>query len=129
MSTPQKLTLSDVQRQFEGWRKTKQHRSPIPEELWDAAIKLVGKHSTLEVSKALNLTHSKLKKRIASSSSSPTTPSPDFVTLGVMQPTAAQPSCALELSDTNGAVMKMSITGVPCLDIMKLIQAFWNRNS
>jgi hypothetical protein len=128
MKTTEKLTLTDVQQQFEHWRTTRQHRSPIPQELWDAAISLVGKHSTLEISKVLNLTHSKLKKRIdVSLSSQPTTPSTDFVKVGVIQPPAAPPSCVLEVSDKNGAAMTVSMTGTPCLDVVELVKAFLSR--
>jgi hypothetical protein len=129
MKTTEKLTLADVKEQFEHWRKTKQHRSPIPEELWNAATSLAGKHSPHEISKALNLTYAKLKKRIALSSSSQTSPSPDFVKLGVVHPPVTPSSCVLEVSDKHGASMKVSMTGAPCLDVLELVQAFWVRNS
>ena len=128
MKSTKKLTLADVQAQFEHWRTTRRNRSPIPQELWDAATSLASQHSTLEISNALKLTHSKLKQRFDASSSSQTAPSHDFVQLGVMQPTVAPSSCVVELSDKNGTAMKVSITGNPCLDVVELIQAFWSRN-
>jgi hypothetical protein len=128
MNTPEKKpTLADVQAQFAHWRTTRRHRCPIPQELWDAALSLVGKHSTLEISKALNITHSKLKKRVPVSP--PQNPLPaDFVKLGVIQPPAAPPSCVLEVSDKNGATMTVSMSGAPFLNIMELVEAFWSRN-
>jgi len=130
MNTTPKLTLSDVQRKFEHWRKTRQHRSSIPKELWDAAIGLVGDYTTLEVSKALNLTHKNLKKQILENSPhTPPVSSADFVELGVMQATGTPQPCIIEVSDKNDATMKMTITGKPCFDIVKLAQAFWARKS
>lgn len=127
MKHTEKLTLADVQEQFEHWRTTRQQRSPIPQELWDAALSLVGRHSTLEISKALNLAHSKLKQRINFPSSSESPPPPDFVKVGIVQQPTVPPSCVLEVSDKNGAAMRVSMTGVPCLNIMELVEAFWRR--
>ena len=130
MNNTEKLTLADVEVQFEHWRKTRKHRCPVPQELWDAATSLVGQHSTLEISKALNIAHSKLKKRIDVPSSSQPIPSTDFLKVGVMPPPpVALPSCVLEVSDKNGTNMKVSMTGSPCFDVVELLQAFWSRNS
>lgn len=126
--TEKKLALSDVQAQFEHWRKTRRHRCPIPQELWNAALSLVGNHSTLEISKALNITHSKLKQRVPVSLPQNSPPA-DFVKLGVIQPPATPASCMVEVevSDKNGVSMKVSVSGAPFLNIMELVESFWSR--
>jgi hypothetical protein len=60
----QKPTLQQVSNLFESWRKTRQKRQPIPEQLWQAAISLSENHSIHQICKTLHLDHSKLKKRI-----------------------------------------------------------------
>jgi hypothetical protein len=57
------VTLEGVQARFEQWRRGRDRRGPIPGELWEAAAALTSQHTYQEVSKALGLNHSDLKRR------------------------------------------------------------------
>ena len=59
----QKVTLGEVKERFEGWRKRRSRLEPIPEELWEAAVRLTEEHSIVHVSKCLRLNYTKLKER------------------------------------------------------------------
>lgn len=50
------LTLDEVRERFETWRETKSRpNSPIPDELWGAAVSLAGAHTQAVIAKALRL--------------------------------------------------------------------------
>ena len=61
------LALDEVRTRFESWRATKLRRnSPIPEELWAAAIGLIGPRCRpADVSRALGLDTSRLMAKLA----------------------------------------------------------------
>lgn len=48
-------TLEDVRTQFETWRKTRKSRKPIPERLWQAAVKLSKSYLPSMICQALHL--------------------------------------------------------------------------
>jgi len=47
--------------QFETWRKTRNSRQPIPDQLWQAAFKLSKNYSIYKIAKTLQLDYTKLK--------------------------------------------------------------------
>jgi len=60
-----KITIEEIRSQLESWRKNKRnHREPIPKELWQAAVELARCHSINTVSKALRLSYADLKDRL-----------------------------------------------------------------
>ena len=61
---PPEPTLADIRKQFERWRATRGKRTRIPEELWEAAVRLSSDYTPHQISKALHLNYLKLKNRI-----------------------------------------------------------------
>lgn len=57
-------SIKNVQHQFQTWRSTRSRREPIPDHLWQAAIKLCRDHSISHVSQQLKLSFTDLKKRL-----------------------------------------------------------------
>jgi len=55
--------LENVRRRFERWRRTRTVRTPIPESLWTAAVKMAGKYAVHQTAKALRIDYYELKKR------------------------------------------------------------------
>ncbi len=49
--------IEEVRDRIEHWRKTRQKRSPMPEQLWDAAIPLARTHGIYAVAKALRVNY------------------------------------------------------------------------
>lgn len=56
--------LAPVHRALETWRKTRQHRQPIPEDLWMKLAVLARSHGVSPVSQALRLDYYSLKRRV-----------------------------------------------------------------
>jgi len=127
----QNFSLETVQKQFENWRKTRQHRSPIPEELWQAAISLCADQSIYEISKTLKLSYTKLKERVSAKKApalSESSPHPGFVALDLGHPLSAQ-YCLIEMEEKNGTKMRIQIDGGSGFDLMELVQFFWTKRS
>jgi hypothetical protein len=59
----QVATLEEAQAQFVTWRSTPHRGRRIPDELWDAAVRLCGEHSVCRVSRALGLDYKALRLR------------------------------------------------------------------
>jgi hypothetical protein len=117
--------LEGVRQRFEGWRRTRQGRSRIPEGLWALAVKAAERYGLYPTVQALGLDYYSLKRRLDAAHREPrgrTTPSrrrPDRIAStkvrAVAGETAAQfielappafagiPECILELEDWRGA--------------------------
>lgn len=52
-------------RRIAKWRKTRQGRGRMPEELWREAVTLAGVHGMMPTVRALQLDYGRLKKRVA----------------------------------------------------------------
>ncbi len=93
-----KPTLEDVHNLFSMWRETRRSRKPIPKELWEAAAALCDDYTINQISKALRLNHTVLKKHIQSIKGgclSETVSQPTFIELDLHQskfPTKRQTS-------------------------------------
>ncbi len=124
-------SLEEILKRFESWRKTRRSRTPIPEDLWQAAISLCENNSIYEISKALHLSYTKLKERVAASKAFALSESPShpgFVELDFGQ--AVIPlEYVVEMEEKNGAKMRVQIKGENGFDLLELIKAFWARGS
>ena len=65
--------IEEVKEQFAQWRQNRKGREAIPDELWQAAVKLTKEHSINKIVKELNLSYSGFKERVmeAQNSNSP----------------------------------------------------------
>ncbi len=61
--------LGHVQARFDNWRKSRQKRERIPEELWSTAVALTETYSICKVAKRLRLNANSLKQRVSQSTS------------------------------------------------------------
>jgi hypothetical protein len=111
--TIKKPTLQEVLTRFETWRKRKKPGSRIPKSLWAAAVDVCGVHSICEVSRALGLNYTELKRRYAAATheaqihqQQPT--SACFVEIPAL---AISSTCVVEISNASGATMKMTFQG------------------
>lgn len=55
-----------VRRRFELWRRTRQGRARIPEQLWTSAVKLAGAYGLCRTARTLGLDYNALKQRVGS---------------------------------------------------------------
>jgi hypothetical protein len=64
---------------FEHWRATRQGRSKIPDELWQAAVALHGRYSASQLCRELRLSAGALRSRLAKIASAESSSRPAFV--------------------------------------------------
>jgi len=64
---------------FEGWRRTRQVGTRIPDELWSLAVKLADHHGISRTASVLGLDYYSLKKRVAAGNSGVTSVPSAFV--------------------------------------------------
>jgi hypothetical protein len=127
-STLAPTTLTEVQSSFADWRKTKQHRSRIPEELWTAAVMLSLDHPLYKISRSLGLNYTDLKERVKKSPTTRhtcrTTPPLNFIPIDLATPPSSE--CIVEMEHRNGNKMTMHFKGKAELDLQSFAESFWN---
>lgn len=130
VSETRAITLAEVQSRFAAWRKKRKNsRSPIPEELWSAAVMLCMDNSVHKISRGLRLNHTELKKRVVSCGSpltcSDMTAAQDFIaiTLPRMDDGVA---VLIEMEHRNGNRMTMQFKGHADLDPHAFAKSFWD---
>ena len=124
-----KPTIEDVQQRFEHWRKSRNHRTPIPESLWKGAVGLCTDHSIYRISRSLRLDYNALKKRVCYSHPErlpESVTSSAFVELD-LKASLPEAECLVEMEDKDGAKRKMHIKGRLCLNPLELMKAFWGQ--
>ena len=128
--SPSNLTLSEVQKKFELWRKTRKNRKQIPHELWDTAANLSETYSINEISKALHLNYTALKKRVnkmeANQPCIQKVQASSFVELNFEQSPLVS-ECIVEMQDCSGAKMRMCFKGKTDFDFLELGKSFWRK--
>ena len=122
--------LESVRYQFEQWRRTrKNRRERVPENLWSAAVGLRKQYSVNQISRALRLNYSDLKKRISEEnvySKRKRISVSDFVELDWQSGFCAS-ECLIEMEDAYGSKMRMRFKGRADLDLLELGKAFWSK--
>ena len=120
------LTIDEVRARFEEWRKNRQGKSPIPDELWSAAAQLARKDGINRTAAELHLDGGKLK-RLMVEKTTPAKPAPAFVEL--LTPRAISiPECTIELEGRHGTV-RIQLKGASASDLAALSRALWEAAS
>jgi hypothetical protein len=120
------LTIDEVRARFEEWRKNRQGKSPIPDELWSAAAELARKDGINRTAGELHLDGGKLKRLMGAKATSGQ-PSPAFVEL--LTPGAISiPECTIELEGRRGTV-RIHLKGASASDLSGLSRALWEAAS
>jgi len=113
---------------LEQWRQTREnHRTRIPEPMWEAAAELARKHGIYAVSRVLRLNHSRLQAIVGSKTKKR---APAFVELKPSpSPLAAATAKGVEVELTNSAGEKLAIRlpGGQALDVKDLAASFLDR--
>jgi hypothetical protein len=125
---PISLSLEQVQQRFESWRQRRKKRTHIPQSLWKAAVALSQEYSICQLSKALRVNYTALKKQVIKSkdtvpSTSKVFSSSPFIELPA--PAAPLIESTIEMIKSDGSVMRMHVKGAGCLDLVELGKAFW----
>ena len=121
-SNSRALTIDEVRARFEEWRKSRQGKSPIPDELWSAAVQLARKDGVNRTAAELHLDGGKLK-RLMVGKTTRGKPAPAFVEL--LTPRAISiPECTIELEGRRGTV-RIQLKGASTSDLAGLSRALW----
>ena len=125
-SNSRALTIDEVRARFEEWRKNRQGKSPIPNELWSAAAQLARKDGINRTASELHLDGGKLK-RLMLAKTTPGKQAPAFVEL--LTPRAVSiPECTIELEGRHGTV-RIQLKGASASDLTALSRALWEAAS
>ena len=116
------LIIDEVRARFEEWRKNRQGKSAIPDELWSAAVQLARKDGVNRTAAELHLDGGKLK-RLMVGKTTRGKPAPAFVEL--LTPRAISiPECTIELEGRHGTV-RIQLKGASASDLAALSRALW----
>jgi hypothetical protein len=125
-SNSRALTIVEVRVRFEEWRKNRQGKSAILDELWSAAAQLARKDGINRTAAELHLDRGKLK-RLMEEKTTPGKPAPAFVEL--LTPRAISiPECTIELEGRHGTV-RIQLKGASASDLAALSRALWEAAS
>ena len=125
-SNSRALTIDEVRARFEEWRKNRQGKSAIPDELWSAAVQLARKDGVNRTAAELHLDGGKLKRLMVEKTTTGK-PAPAFVEL--LTPRAISiPECTIELEGRHGTV-RIQLKGASAWDLAALSRALWEAAS
>lgn len=126
-----KPTLEEIREQFIAWRsRRRSSREPIPDALWEAAVRLAEEYSIGRISKVLSLGHSDLKRRVQAHGDNGYKEekggSYRFVEFALDKPGSAS-ECVMEMEDTKGGKLKVHMKGGISFNLLEVAEAFWKR--
>ena len=102
--TKELMTVEEVRARLEEWRRNRQGRAAIPEELWFSAIKVARRDGVGHTATALRLDYGKLKRlMLAADGVEKRTTTPSFMEL-IAPEAAPVAQCAIELEGRRGKI-------------------------
>ena len=123
--------IDQVKQRFEEWRRHRKHGQRIPSALWLAAVDLASAQGMERIAQALRLNPDGLAKRLnnapkkAAKAKAPLAAQSAFVEL--MAPKATgMGECVIELSNAQGANMRVQFQGGDMAGLVSLTRAFWS---
>lgn len=120
--------LLRAQRRFQAWRSRHAARRPLPQPLWDLAVRLVQRHGLCRTATALKLDYYSLKKRGQQSAMPVATlaksSQPTFVELPA--PAVLGKQCLCDLHNGAGVSMRLHLFGYEAADVEVLARSFWS---
>lgn len=121
--------LKKVRGELEEWRGKKSKGQRIPEELWGAAVRAVGRHGLNRVSRALGLDYYHLKKRSGQGKKKRPRAEggePVFVEVSSVarEVTETAATCVVELEKGNGVRLRVCVADAATVDWCRVKEAF-----
>jgi hypothetical protein len=123
-------SLREVKQLFATWRASREHKTRIPDELWEAASSLSAQYTIHQISRNLRLNHTALKDQVAARTqeNNITAQQPCFLELPAPQSPPLS-ECLIEMENRHGEKMRMHFAGEVSLDLLAVSQNFWTRRS
>ena len=119
--------LERARRRFDRWRQTHKGRRRIPEPLWNVAVKVASACGVSKTAATLRIDYTGLKRRVATattSGNSITAVKTTFLELAATVPSVPR-RCVVQMEDSDGAKMRMELSGVETRDLLALSRTFW----
>ena len=118
-------TINEVAARFESWRRTRQGKASIPDELWSVAVEVARREGLNRTATRLRLEWNELKRRMtfAGTVSRQTAP-PAFMEL-IAPLTESRQDCMIELEGGRGK-MRIHLKGTTAPDLASLSRALWD---
>jgi len=123
-SKTRRLTIEEVQARFADWRRNRQGRTAIPDELWLAASELARRDGVNRIAAALHLDGGKLKRRMATGAISERTVPPSFVEL-IAPRGPGIPEYTIEMEGRQGK-LRIRCKDMSGADLATLSRALWD---
>ena len=102
--TKELMTVEEVRARLEEWRRNRQGRAAIPEELWSSAIEVARRDGVGHTATALGLDYGKLKRlMLAADGVEKRTTTPSFMEL-IAPEAAPVAQCTIELEGRRGKI-------------------------
>jgi hypothetical protein len=80
-------SLEEAKKRISNWRATRTKRRPIPDEVWDAVLPLIGQHSYSNISRELGLSYLQIRNKIEMVKETPTSTQKPFISIALPQET------------------------------------------
>jgi hypothetical protein len=126
------VEVEALRSRFERWRRTRKSKTPIPEELWSAAVELARQHGISRTAAPLRLDGGKLKRLVLAASRGSRRPAPPrFVELPALTGVPSGWSVAeytLELEGHNRK-LRIQCKGASAAELAALSRALWGLDS
>jgi hypothetical protein len=118
---------------FEQWRATRQGRSKIPDELWQAAVALYGRYSASQLCRELRLSAGALRSRLQEAARAKPSSRPAFVPLpsppfsGPAPAVLVAPAEEIRLvwERADGTRLHLCLPASQAAQVASLCTAFW----
>lgn len=116
--------MDELRSRFEQWRKTRQGRARIPDELWAAAAAVARRDGVNRTAAALHLDGGKLKRRMAAVDSRPRKAAPPAFVELLTSATGGAPEYTIELEGDHGK-LRIHLKGATAADLAELSRTLW----
>jgi len=114
-SAPISEEFLELRHRLAEWRKDHSRQTPLPDDVWTAAVELARRHGVYRTARSLPIDYVNLRKRVNGAAPPTTVTRPEFVEV-LMAPT--QPAaCCIE-------VLRVPVTGA--VDLHQLFRAWRN---
>jgi hypothetical protein len=122
------ISLEEAKSRFEEWRRNRQGKAAIPDELWVAAAEVARHEGVSRTSTELRVEWNELKRRMAVPEPLPgPVPPPAFLEL-VAPGTQSHPECTVELEGRRGK-LRIQLKDASATYLAKLSRELWESAS
>ena len=123
-----KLTMEEAGVRFENWRRTRQGKTAIPDELWSAAVEVARKDGLSRTATLLHLEWNELKRRMAAAGTVSRQPAPPAFMELIAPRTESRQECTVEMEGRRGK-LRIHLQGITAADLAGLSRALWDAPS